>query len=73
MIYLLLLAYVGSIFLNRWIYKKALIKRVEGDGYEIIIATWFVPIIGTLFMIILFAVSYLNKKGFGSWFTGKHW
>jgi hypothetical protein len=57
--------YILSIFLNRYLNKKAL-----KYGAEKIWLLWFVPIIPA---IVLFLGIILQKYNSNNWFTGKYW
>ena len=64
---LILIAYILSVFLNRWlnyiVYKKY-------DQIEIITPVWFLSIIGTFILLIGIIVVYFDKP---NWFTGRDW
>jgi hypothetical protein len=69
MIHLLLLAYIGNVFLNRWLNKKLI------DKYSTLIwrdnpHKWFIPIYTTV--IYLSSLTKLGRN-LKHWFTGKHW
>jgi hypothetical protein len=62
MIYLIILAYIGNVFLNRWLNYKL-------DSSTRMIGLWFISLIGTI--PLLFCL-LLQSKLF-DWFIGKHW
>lgn len=63
---IIILAYVASVFLNRWLNKIAY-KRLCAD---ITVWSWFVPIACSIAMIIIILENIEIKK---NWFTGKNW
>lgn len=66
---LLLLAYIGNVFLNRLLNKR-LIMILGKNKIEPIVALWFMSLIGT---ILLLSVFIFEDTKFNRWFTGKHW
>ena len=62
---IIILAYVASVFLNRWMNK--IIYKAEGAEYLISPKGWFIPVIST---IVLFGEVLDNRN---TWFTGKNW
>jgi len=68
---IILLIYIFSIFLNRFL-NKIIYKKYEG---YIDIMLWFIPIVSTFgFLIIMFheIVNNENSK-IVNWFKGNHW
>jgi hypothetical protein len=63
---LLIIAYVLNVFLNRWLNK--LIYKYDHD---LMIAVWFIPIVSTIFLFIIFIDVSAYKEN--NWFTGKYW
>lgn len=73
---LLLLAYIGNVFLNRHanmkIYKYFERKYpTQNNSDTILVWTWFIPIATTIAHYIFLAI--YNNEGKKNWFTGKHW
>jgi ABC-type multidrug transport system fused ATPase/permease subunit len=66
---LIILAYIASVFLNRWLNYLIYKYFDDLDEEDIIPFIWFIPVIGTIFII----VSVLQLLYSASWFTGKHW
>ena len=64
---IVILAYIISVFLNRWLNKIMWIKH----DYEPLPALWFVPILSTLTMVIILIYESLSRTD--NWFTGKNW
>lgn len=66
---IVLLSYIGNIFLNRWlnkiVHKKANLVIVPG--------LWFVPILMTLVLIIIILADFLEDNKFSKWFKGDYW
>lgn len=58
-----ILAYVVSIFLNRFLNKVG-----YKHGFEINVYIWFVPIIPAIVLI-----AGLIEETWADWFKGKHW
>jgi hypothetical protein len=66
---LLITAYVLNVFLNRWL-NKLIYKHNHYDD-DLMTAIWFIPIVSTIFLFIIFIdVSSTKEK---NWFTGKYW
>lgn len=66
---LIILAYVASVFLNRWLNYLIYKYFDDLDEEDIVPIIWFIPVIGTIFII----VTVLQLLYSESWFTGKHW
>jgi cytochrome c-type biogenesis protein CcmH/NrfF len=62
----IIVGYVISVFLNRWINKIAY-KREKA---EIEVWLWFIPILTSIVMLIII-LENIEKKN--NWFTGKNW
>jgi len=62
MITLIILAYIGNVFLNRWLNSKL---------YDTppVIGLWFMSLIGTIPLL----VCILSESKAFDWFIGKHW
>lgn len=62
---IIILAYVASVFLNRWL------NKIDYKKYnaEIVPCIWYLSIFGTL-ILLLSLFGELHKD---SWFTGKDW
>jgi hypothetical protein len=65
---LLIIAYALNVFLNRWLNK--LIYKYDHDE-DLMISVWFIPIVSTLFLLIITIKVIANKDS--NWFTGKYW
>jgi hypothetical protein len=65
---IIIIAYVLNVFLNRWLNK--LIYKYDRDP-ELMIGVWFIPIVSTLFFLIVLIILSANKDT--NWFTGKYW
>lgn len=65
MIVLIILAYVASVFLNRWL-NFLVIKT--SSHYPITPALWFLPIAFTFAML---SILWIDSES--TWFTGKNW
>jgi hypothetical protein len=63
---IIILAYVASVFLNRWLNKTA----YKGGYGEIAVWAWFIPIACSIAMIIIMLENIEIKD---NWFTGKNW
>ena len=63
--FIILLAYVANVFLNRWLSK--IIYQKSGD--EIYVYVWFLGLLGTLILTIWI----IHMFGFYEWFSGKNW
>jgi uncharacterized membrane protein len=61
---IIILAYLGNIFLNRWL-NKIDYKKYHGSIEPFI---WFIPIIGTVVFLVSLVGEWKNN-----WFTGKNW
>ena len=62
---IIVIAYVLSVFLNRWL-NKIICKR---NKYEpIMTGIWFIPIASTI-ILIMFVLDGSRRN----WFTGKYW
>lgn len=78
---LIILAYVATVFLNRWLNKIAFKKY--GDSLKPEPWMWFASLFFTLTAIIFFFcewyiklnwyIKLCNKYKLIDWFTGKHW
>lgn len=73
---ILLLAYIGSVFLNRYanmkVYKYIERKCPSQDNSDtILVWTWFVPLSPAI-ACYMFLFMYNNER-MKNWFTGKHW
>ena len=70
---LIILAYIASVFLNRWL--NYLIIRLDLMDDKFVLC-WFVPYFTTFFFIFVLIIGVIieicNTK-FNNWFTGKHW
>lgn len=64
---IVIIAYIASIFLNRWLNKIMWVKY----DYEPLPAFWFVPLLSTLTIIIILIYESLTETD--NWFTGKYW
>lgn len=63
---IIILAYVASVFLNRWL-NKIIYKK----GYvDIDVWAWFIPFVCAIAMIIIILENIKIKN---NWFTGKNW
>jgi lipid-A-disaccharide synthase-like uncharacterized protein len=65
---ILIIIYVSSIFLNRFLNKKIYKKSFYKE--DIIPLLWFIPFIGTLFLIIKILEDSDSNT---NWFNGKNW
>lgn len=63
---IIILAYIASVFLNRWLNKIAY-KR---EYLNINVWVWFIPFSCSIAII---AIILENVKIKDNWFTGKHW
>jgi len=63
---IIILAYVASVFFNRWLNK--LVYNIDKD-IDVIIAPkyWFIPILTTIVLIC----EVLDNRN--TWFAGKNW
>lgn len=62
----IIFAYIGNVFLNRYL-NKIMYKK---DGHSKLILFWFLPIITTIAFTLKILVNNLEDD---NWFTGKHW
>lgn len=62
---IIIIAYVASVFLNRWL-NKLMSKKI---GLEPIPILWFLPLVTTLALLYIMIVG----TDLMNWFTGKHW
>mgnify|MGYP003670775223 CR=1 FL=1 len=65
---LLIIVYLLNVFLNRWL-NKMIYKHNHDD--DLMTAIWFIPIVSTIFLFIIFIDVSANKEK--NWFTGKYW
>ena len=65
MITIIILAYVASVFFNRWLNK--LVYNIDKDIDVIAPKYWFIPVISTVVLI----GEVLDNRN--TWFTGKNW
>ena len=65
MITIIILAYVASVFFNRWLNK--LVYNIDKDIFAVAPKTWFIPILTTIVLIC----EVLDNRN--TWFAGKNW
>ena len=65
MIIYIILVYIFSIFLNRWLNKIYYKKHKR----NIVVILWFLGGIGTIVLLI----ALILDSNFADWFTGKNW
>ena len=63
---LILIAYILSVFLNRWL-DYIIYKKYNGI---VIVGLWFIPVAGTITLIIIIIANIFDKP---NWFTGRDW
>jgi hypothetical protein len=70
---IIILAYVASVFVTRWMNKLACKWDKEPDQIWIVI--WFLPILNiAMFISILIGILLRHKPKIKvNWFTGKNW
>jgi lipid-A-disaccharide synthase-like uncharacterized protein len=75
---IIIIAYVLSVFLNRWL-NKIMFKKYDE---VVIVEIWFIPILGTFLCLSNFLLCVLDNipqltdwmpKLKSNWFTGKYW
>jgi len=64
---IIILAYIGNVFLNRWL-NKIKYEKFNDGVYPFY---WFIPLLPTIVMSFIIISHYL--KNTDTWFTGKHW
>jgi hypothetical protein len=64
---MIILAYIGNVFLNRWLNKIVYKKNIA----KIEVFTWFIPVLVTIAFILVLLNHFIEKKS--NWFIGKHW
>lgn len=62
---IIILAYVASVFFNRWLNK--IIYKAKNEEWKIDPKWWFIPVISTVVLI----GEVLDNRN--TWFTGKNW
>lgn len=64
---IIILAYIGNVFLNRWLNKIA----YEKFDFERVPLIWFFSLYVTIIFLCFIISHYLENTN--NWFTGKHW
>lgn len=64
---IIILAYIGNVFLNRWL------NKIAYEKFDCIVSPlyWFIPLLPTILMLFMIAFHYLENTD--TWFTCKHW
>ena len=66
-IIILILTYVASVFLTRWMNKK--LYQLDND-FDVLPGLWFIPVFGFIGYFIAYQLEKPSQK---NWFTGKNW
>ena len=67
---IIILAYIPSVFLNRWLNKKCYQSNHE---HEIAPFVWFFSLVVLPIWIGIYIIELLKKSSKSNWFTGKNW
>ena len=67
---IIILAYIASVFINRWFNKKCYQSNHEHD---IVPFVWFFSILVLPIWIGIYIIELLKKSRKSNWFTGKNW
>jgi cbb3-type cytochrome oxidase subunit 3 len=75
-VFILVLAYIANVFLNRWLAK---ILHSVDKFYDSLAILWFFSLFYTV--VVIFIIWYekrerrenINTSKFYDWFTGKNW
>lgn len=67
---IIILAYVASVFLNRWLNKKCYQYNKEHDKVPFV---WFFSIVVLPVWLIIYGTELVKKVKIDNWFTGKNW
>lgn len=67
---IIILAYIASVFINRWFNKKCYQSNHEHD---IVPFVWFFSILVLPIWIGIYVIELLKKSHKSNWFTGKNW
>ena len=66
---LILIAYILSVFLNRWL-NYIIFKKYSGTITPII---WFFSIMATVVLLLGILIMIIQNFDESNWFTGKYW